>query len=214
MKSVIGILVLFSVIGGTGGLLWGMFPSNVQVDFPFGYFCSFSAPSPPLRDPRFAPQFFNQQPVGGFGRPCGYGNQWGNQQWSNYCNNMRLFQRAGYLILRANLTQSDISNLTSLAENWDVDGIRDRIYTLVNDKFDGPERNESLQLLDELGPPLSFTDALEVFTVEQRAQVILLFKTRRYHDVAVIANGLIASLPDEDQPKARRFIQAVHYLLM
>uniref|UniRef100_A0AC34RMK1 Uncharacterized protein n=1 Tax=Panagrolaimus sp. JU765 TaxID=591449 RepID=A0AC34RMK1_9BILA len=160
------------------------------------------------------PTFFNPRPTNG--RPCGRypASAFAAHQLASYCADLRRFQRAGYLIWRANITQDDVRNLTTLAENWDVPGIRSAIYDLANERLTGAEKNESLQLLDELGPPLSFTDALEVFTVEQKGQVLLLFRSRRYHDIAVVTNGLIASLPDEDQPKARRFIQAIHYLFL
>lgn len=55
-------------------------------------------------------------------------------------SDVRLFQRAGYLIARANLTQADVSNLTQLAENWDINGIKDQIYDLANERFEEPVR--------------------------------------------------------------------------
>uniref|UniRef100_A0A914Z947 Uncharacterized protein n=1 Tax=Panagrolaimus superbus TaxID=310955 RepID=A0A914Z947_9BILA len=61
------------------------------------------------------------------------------------------------------------------------------------------DRNRTLQLLDILSPPRSFTDAIEVLTIEQKSHIQELFNTSRYQDLSIVVNGLIKSLPDADQ---------------
>uniref|UniRef100_A0A7E4V337 TPM_phosphatase domain-containing protein n=1 Tax=Panagrellus redivivus TaxID=6233 RepID=A0A7E4V337_PANRE len=135
-----------------------------------------------------------------------------NSNYAEFCENLPLYQRAAEYIRQANISPQIINNVTTLARNWDIDGVKNAIFVIVSENFNGNDRNAVMQLLDELSPPLSFTDALAVFTIEQRAQVVELFRKRRYQEIGVIVNGLITSLPDVDQKKARRFIEAVRYL--
>jgi hypothetical protein len=58
--------------------------------------------------------------------------------------------------------------------------------------------------LDRYGPPKSLVQALEAMTIEQKGHIQQLVEAssrRRTADLRRIARGLVASLPDEDQPQ-------------
>uniref|UniRef100_A0A914CJ03 Uncharacterized protein n=1 Tax=Acrobeloides nanus TaxID=290746 RepID=A0A914CJ03_9BILA len=124
----------------------------------------------------------------------------------------RVVEKIVHIINLLNLTQSDYEALQDGLRSWNFNMVRNTIFSLIMTRLQEDLRNEALTLLDNYGPPSSLVDALAAFTLEQKGQVEMLANANRSKDLETIMKGVITSIPDDDQPQAKKFVAVMKYL--
>ncbi|KAK0417882.1 hypothetical protein QR680_013257 [Steinernema hermaphroditum] len=110
-----------------------------------------------------------------------------------------------------NVSTSDYDELMDAAYRWNFTQVYDFMYTRAM-QLAPKLRSQALRLIEQYGPPLSFIDALSALTVEQKAHVEELVRSRNQREIDRVTRGLVASIPYEDQHQARKFESMLHYV--
>ncbi|CAD5222094.1 unnamed protein product [Bursaphelenchus xylophilus] len=115
------------------------------------------------------------------------------------------------VIQKLNFTKTEVRQISEYANVIDLSSVLDLVYAHVF-KLDDETRSRALQLLQDYGPPESLIRAVQAMTMDQKGHIQELRHKRRVGEVRVITRGLIFSLPDEDQPQARKFVAILRYM--
>uniref|UniRef100_A0A915E3E4 Uncharacterized protein n=1 Tax=Ditylenchus dipsaci TaxID=166011 RepID=A0A915E3E4_9BILA len=110
-----------------------------------------------------------------------------------------------------NWSQSDSQNFQTASQNWDFEAMLNIVFSKLLDVKSEDIKTKGLNLLQKYSPPKSLMEAAKAFTIEQKAQIRLLVSSHRRDDLKNVIQGLIASLPDEDQRQARMSVSALKF---
>ncbi|VDD88049.1 unnamed protein product [Enterobius vermicularis] len=84
-------------------------------------------------------------------------------------------------------------------KEWDFTLIVRTIYNAVLKRSTNSDKFEALNILEKFGPPTTLLDAVDRLSPEQKGEIALLIRSRDVAKINLILNGILISLPREDQ---------------
>ncbi|KAI1729699.1 hypothetical protein Ddc_02357 [Ditylenchus destructor] len=111
-----------------------------------------------------------------------------------------------------NWTDSDSAQFLASTETFAFESMLNLLFSKIVELQSDELRETGMSLLQKYSPPKSMIDATKAWTTEQKAQVRLLVTGSRTRELHIVLDGLITSLPDEDQRQARISLSALNFL--